>query len=163
MAYPHGVYRGCGRTPRPPKKSTCPITSSLTGPSHLPHPAPFLPQAGNLNHALFEYPTSGEYILLLDCDMVPRPHILHALLPHAFTSDRYLSERIGMVQSPQAFFNAPPHDPLNHQSLLFYQVRGPQDIQRSKLRVLSRTLDPVYSVISRTPSLLQPMSLRFHG
>lgn len=27
-------------------------------------------QAGNLNHAIFESGTSGDYLLILDCDMV---------------------------------------------------------------------------------------------
>jgi hypothetical protein len=63
------------------------------------------------------------------------------------------------VQSPQAFFNAPAHDPLNHQSLLFYQVRGPQDIRGSKFRVLS--IRPIQSSRVRRLPFFNPCPFPF--
>ena len=54
-------------------------------------------KAGNLNHALTR--TSGEFILQLDADHVPLPHILHRLL--GFFED----PRVAFVQSPQDFYN----------------------------------------------------------
>jgi cellulose synthase (UDP-forming) len=54
-------------------------------------------KAGNLNNALKE--TRGEFILQLDADHVPLPHILDRLL--GFFDD----PRVAFVQSPQDFYN----------------------------------------------------------
>lgn len=55
-------------------------------------------KAGNLNHGLKH--TRGEFVLQLDADHVPLPHILDALLGF-FAED----PRLGFVQSPQDFYN----------------------------------------------------------
>jgi cellulose synthase (UDP-forming) len=54
-------------------------------------------KAGNLNHALAE--TEGDFILQLDADHVPLPHILDRLL--GFFND----PDVAFVQSPQDFYN----------------------------------------------------------
>lgn len=54
-------------------------------------------KAGNLNHALTV--TSGEFVLQLDADHVPLPHILDRLL--GFFDD----PKVAFVQSPQDFYN----------------------------------------------------------
>jgi cellulose synthase (UDP-forming) len=54
-------------------------------------------KAGNLNHALSV--TDGEFILQLDADHVPLPHILDRLL--GFFQD----PKVAFVQSPQDFYN----------------------------------------------------------
>jgi cellulose synthase (UDP-forming) len=54
-------------------------------------------KAGNLNHALGV--TTGEYVLQLDADHVPLPHILDRLL--GFFDD----PKVAFVQSPQDFYN----------------------------------------------------------
>ena len=54
-------------------------------------------KAGNLNHALAH--SSGDYILQLDADHVPQPHILDRLL--GFFAD----DRVALAQSPQDFYN----------------------------------------------------------
>lgn len=54
-------------------------------------------KAGNLNNALGL--TSEDFILLLDADHVPLPHILHRLLGY------FQDERVAFVQSPQDFYN----------------------------------------------------------
>ncbi|MBW3551872.1 MAG: glycosyltransferase [Gemmatimonadetes bacterium] len=54
-------------------------------------------KAGNLNNALKE--TSGEFILQLDADHVPLPHMLDSLLGFFEEPD------VAFVQSPQDFYN----------------------------------------------------------
>lgn len=54
-------------------------------------------KAGNLNHALSK--TRGEFILQLDADHVPLPHILDDLLGY------FNDPQIAFVQSPQDFYN----------------------------------------------------------
>lgn len=55
-------------------------------------------KAGNLNHALRE--TTGEFILQLDADHVPLPHILDRVLGF-FAEDA----KLAFVQTPQDFYN----------------------------------------------------------
>lgn len=69
-------------------------------------------KAGNLNNALEA--TDGEFLLILDADMVPEPQILHRTLGY------FRDERMGLVQTPQWFVNVPDDDPLGSQAPLFY-------------------------------------------
>lgn len=55
-------------------------------------------KAGNLNHALAH--TTGEFILQLDADHVPLPHILDRVLGF-FAAD----PKLAFVQTPQDFYN----------------------------------------------------------
>lgn len=49
--------------------------------------------------------------------MVPRPDILQALLPHCLdVQGQQWDPTIALVQSPQAFSNLAPGDPLNNAS-----------------------------------------------
>jgi cellulose synthase (UDP-forming) len=80
---------------------------------------PLHAKAGNLNNALLQ--TSGEFLLILDADQVPRPEILDHTLGY------FADERVALVQTPQEFVNVPDHDPLGSQAPLFY---GP--IQQGK-------------------------------
>jgi cellulose synthase (UDP-forming) len=57
-------------------------------------------KAGNLNNALGL--SEGELIVTLDADMVPRPDFLE------HTVGRFQDEKLGFVQSPQAFYNEDP-------------------------------------------------------
>ena len=54
-------------------------------------------KAGNINHALGR--TDGEFFVLLDADFVPRPELLHELLPH------FADPEVAYVQSPQVYGN----------------------------------------------------------
>jgi cellulose synthase (UDP-forming) len=54
-------------------------------------------KAGNLNYALSV--TSGEFILQLDADHVPLPHIVDRLLGY------FKNPKMALVQSPQDFYN----------------------------------------------------------
>ncbi|WP_411700098.1 glycosyltransferase [Conyzicola sp.] len=76
-------------------------------------------KAGNINNALVD--TEGEFILILDADMIPRPEILDRTLGY-FTDDA-----VSLVQTPQVFSNVSDRDPLGSQAPLFY---GP--IQQGK-------------------------------
>lgn len=76
-------------------------------------------KAGNLNNALFA--TSGEYLLILDADQVPLPHLLDEVLGW------FRDDRVALVQTPQHFVNVPDADPMGSQAPLFY---GP--IQQGK-------------------------------
>ncbi|HEY3339758.1 MAG TPA: glycosyltransferase family 2 protein [Propionicimonas sp.] len=69
-------------------------------------------KAGNLNNALLE--TTGEYILILDADMVPEPQILDRTLGY------FADDLVALVQTPQYFNNVPASDPLGSQAPLFY-------------------------------------------
>ncbi len=76
-------------------------------------------KAGNLNNALEV--TTGEYILILDADQIPRPDILDRTLGY------FRDDRVALVQTPQVFSNVATGDPLGSQAPLFY---GP--IQQGK-------------------------------
>lgn len=60
-------------------------------------------KAGNLNSALAK--TDGDFILQLDADHVPLPHILDRLLGYMAADDR-----LAFVQSPQNFYNSDSFD-----------------------------------------------------
>jgi len=96
-------------------------------PKGKPHHA----KAGNINYAIFSGETSGDFILTLDADHIPRPEFMKRVLPYFYTyninTGQYDSNEIAFVQTPQAFYNIPPGDPFGHQAHLFY---GP--IQQGK-------------------------------
>ena len=54
-------------------------------------------KSGNLNFAISQ--TSGEFILQLDADHVPHPHIIDRMLGH------FEDPKVALVQSPQDFYN----------------------------------------------------------
>ena len=91
-------------------------------PAGKPHHA----KAGNINYAIFSGETSGDLILTLDADHIPKPHFLQRVIPHFFTFNtntcQYQPNQIALVQTPQAFYNLPPDDPFGHQAHLFYGV-----------------------------------------
>jgi len=89
-------------------------------------------KAGNLNDILMlqdEYP--GEFVLVLDSDMIPERSILHSLLtpfydydPAVNASERtlYLNTNCAFVQSPQFFHNISGYDFLGQHYHFFYQI-----------------------------------------
>jgi cellulose synthase (UDP-forming) len=89
-------------------------------PSGKPHHA----KAGNINYAIFSGETSGDLILTLDADHIPKPHFLQRVIPHFFTFNtntcQYQPNQIAFVQTPQSFYNLPSNDPFGHQAHLFY-------------------------------------------
>lgn len=66
-------------------------------------------KAGNLNYALAH--STGEYIVTLDADMVPKPGIIRTMI--GFFSD----PQMAFVQAPQVFYNPDPYQhnlPFGH-------------------------------------------------
>jgi len=89
-------------------------------PAGVPHHA----KAGNINYAIFSGETSGDFILTLDADHIPKPQFLKRVLPYFYTynlfTGRYEQNQIAFVQTPQDFYNISPGDPFGHQAHLFY-------------------------------------------
>jgi cellulose synthase (UDP-forming) len=69
-------------------------------------------KAGNLINAM--YRTTGEYLLVLDADQVPRPQLLDRVLGYFTDPD------VAFVQTPQWFKNTPEGDPFGTDAPLFY-------------------------------------------
>jgi cellulose synthase (UDP-forming) len=69
-------------------------------------------KAGNIINAMNH--TSGEFILILDADQVPRPQILDRVLGW------FDDEKVAFVQTPQWFKNTPAGDPFGTDAPLFY-------------------------------------------
>ena len=86
----------------------------------VPHHA----KAGNINYAIFSGETSGEFIVTLDADHIPKPQFLKRVLPYFYTynvlAGKYESNRIAFVQTRQDFYNLPTGDPFAHRANLFY-------------------------------------------
>ena len=76
-------------------------------------------KAGNLNNALRL--TTGDLLLYLDADQIPKPQILDRVLGY------FEDDRVAFVQTPQDFYNVPAGDPFGNDAKLFY---GP--IQQGK-------------------------------
>jgi cellulose synthase (UDP-forming) len=94
------------------------------GARYLVRPAPRLhAKAGNLNYALTR--VEADFLLVLDADHVPFPHVLERTLGY------FRDPRVAFVQSPQAFFNRSfqhprdADDPLLNEQSLFYDVISP--------------------------------------
>ncbi|MEH2196134.1 MAG: glycosyltransferase [Nostoc sp.] len=89
-------------------------------PAGVPHHA----KAGNLNYAIFSGETSGQFILTLDADHIPKPQFLKRVLPYFFIYNlfigKYEQNQIAFVQTPQDFYNIPTGDPFGHRANLFY-------------------------------------------
>ncbi|MHC5597012.1 MAG: glycosyltransferase family 2 protein [Nostoc sp.] len=86
----------------------------------VPHHA----KAGNLNHAIFSGETSGQFLLTLDADHIPKPQFLKRIIPYFYTynlfTGKYDQNRIAFVQTRQDFYNIPAGDPFGHRANLFY-------------------------------------------
>lgn len=79
-------------------------------------------KAGNLNYALKH--TDGEFIVILDADMVPQPNLIERTLGY------FEDPKLAFVQLPQEFYNrdSVQHDPSRpdwHEQSLFFHVIQP--------------------------------------
>lgn len=79
-------------------------------------------KAGNINAALKK--TSGEFIVILDADMVPQPELIEKTLGY------FNDPKTAIVQMPQEFYNLDSVQHLNnsshwHEQQLFYHVIQP--------------------------------------
>lgn len=77
-------------------------------------------KAGNINDMLASY--DEEFLLVLDCDMAPRPDILENMMPLFYDEEGGLIEDMAFVQSRQSFCNIGPYDALGQHYYFFYGV-----------------------------------------
>ncbi|MFN6476699.1 glycosyltransferase [Nostoc sp. DedQUE07] len=81
-------------------------------------------KAGNINYAIFSGETSGNFIVTLDADHIPKRNFLKRVLPYFYTynllNGKYDQNQIAFVQTRQDFYNIPPGDPFGHRANLFY-------------------------------------------
>lgn len=75
----------------------------------VPHHA----KAGNINHALGL--TTGEFVGILDADMIVSSNFLRSMLANFDASTAF-------VQCPQSYYNVPKGDPLGHMCTFFYDT-----------------------------------------
>lgn len=87
-------------------------------------------KAGNLNYHIKR--TSGDFIVVLDADFIPRPLLVQRLMPYYFNwnpvSELYeLDEKLAAIQSPQQFRNISPYDPdpLDQRATSFMELAMP--------------------------------------
>jgi len=117
ISYPHTTYvLDDGRRPE------VQALAQRMGCEHLTRPNNNHAKAGNINHALAQ--TMGEFIVVLDADMIPKPHFLERTLGY------FEDEKLAFVQLPQEFYNADSiqHDqksPVWHEQSLFFRVIQP--------------------------------------
>ena len=84
-------------------------------------------QAGNINSALLkEGSGQGEFVMVLDADMIVHPDFLLRTLGHFYTDGGQaggawnLKDKCAFIQTPQDFWNVSANDPLYHCSRFFY-------------------------------------------
>jgi len=117
LSYPHTTYvLDDGRRPE------VRALAQHMGCEYLTRPNNNHAKAGNINHALAQ--TKGEFIVVLDADMIPKPHFLERTLGY------FEDEKLAFVQLPQEFYNADSiqHDqksPVWHEQSLFFRVIQP--------------------------------------
>ena len=117
IRYPHITYvLDDGRRPEVEALARRLGAEYLVRPDNTDH------KAGNINHALKH--TKGEFIAMLDADMVPQPDYLDRTLGY------FDDEKLAFVQLPQEFYNRDSiqHDPRRrhwHEQSLFFRVIQP--------------------------------------
>jgi cellulose synthase (UDP-forming) len=92
------------------------------GASYISRPTHEHAKAGNINYALLH--TSGDYIVVLDADMVPQPEYLDRTLGY------FDDDKLALIQLPQEFYN---QDSIQHaknrtswhEQSLFFRVIQP--------------------------------------
>lgn len=87
----------------------------------VPHHA----KAGNINHAILGSQGKGDYIMILDTDMIVHPDFLQRTIGHFYKRGPggqgwVQKPRTAFIQTPQDFWNVPPSDPFVHCARFFY-------------------------------------------
>jgi cellulose synthase/poly-beta-1,6-N-acetylglucosamine synthase-like glycosyltransferase len=94
-------------------------------------------KAGNINSALLNTPhATGDFVLVLDCDMIVHPEFLLRTLGHFYVETKAgndvssakgqpatrwaLKPKAALLQAPQDFWNVEAADPLGHCARFFY-------------------------------------------
>lgn len=121
MDYPHKTVYVLDDTQRPEIQQ---LAVEL-GCEYLTRPDNRHAKAGNLNHAFPQ--TDGELIAIFDADFVPTKNFL------ARTVGFFQNEKVGLVQTPQSFYNADP---------IAYNL-GLADILTPEEEVFYRQIQPV--------------------
>ncbi len=98
----------------------------------VPHHA----KAGNLNNVILNEGSTGQLIMVLDCDMLPEPCFPRTIAPFFFNrlpegTPKYdeeggpiraqLDPDMGLIQTPQAFYNIDRKDLLGQNYAFFYE------------------------------------------
>lgn len=100
MRYPHTTYiLDDGNRPWVKELADRLGVKYIARPSHEHH------KAGNINFALQQ--TKGDFIVLLDADMVPQPQYIERSLGY------FSDEKLALIQMPQEFYN---QDSIQHAS-----------------------------------------------
>ncbi|WP_225744710.1 glycosyltransferase [Marinilactibacillus sp. Marseille-P9653] len=97
-------------------------------------------KAGNLNHAMEV--STGEIIVTMDADMIPRANFMQETLGY------FSDEKVGFVQAPQAFYNDDPFqfnlfagDRINNEQDFFMQkLEEKKDIYNATMYIGSNAL-----------------------
>ncbi len=90
------------------------------------HGVPHHAKAGNINHAILRSQGQGEFIMVLDTDMIAHPDFLQRTIGHFYQRSSSDGEgwvqkkRTAFIQTPQDFWNVPPSDPMVHCARFFY-------------------------------------------
>ncbi len=91
------------------------------------HGVPHHAKAGNINHAILRSQGQGEFIMVLDTDMIAHPDFLQRTIGHFYQRSSsgsgagwVLKKRTAFIQTPQDFWNVPPSDPMVHCARFFY-------------------------------------------
>ncbi len=81
-------------------------------------------KAANLNYGLNYVKTfqrgPSEYVAVLDCDMIPEPPWLRALIPHLLQDPR-----LALANPPQVYYNLPRNDPLLQDIEVLFEMIEP--------------------------------------
>lgn len=84
-------------------------------------------KAGNINSTFLKRKIQGDFLLILDADMVCDPDILQRMIPPFFDRSesnrcRWVPNRVAWVQSPQTFSNIKMGDPLDLSQTMWYKI-----------------------------------------
>ncbi|KAL4423966.1 hypothetical protein ABPG75_001267 [Micractinium tetrahymenae] len=83
----------------------------------VPHHA----KAGNINSCLLkEGAKKGEFVLVLDCDMIVHPDFLERTVGHFYKMRWVPKAKVAFLQTPQDFWNVDAADPMVHCARFFY-------------------------------------------
>jgi cellulose synthase (UDP-forming) len=141
--------------------------AALLGCIYLSRPTNEHAKAGNINYALPR--TAGEFIVVLDADMVPQPDFLDRTLGY------FEDEKLAFIQMPQEFYNQDSiqHDPEQkhwHEQSLFFRVIQPGKNHSnsafwcgSPSIVRRKALEEVGGVATETITEDIHTSVRFHS
>ena len=162
ITYPHTTYV-LDDGSRPQVKEL----AARLGCEYITRPTHEHAKAGNINHALQQ--TSGDFIVMLDADMVPQPGYLDRTLGY------FEDEKLALIQLPQEFYNqdsiqhASKAAPWHEQSLFFRVIQPGKNHSNSSFWcgspsiVRRKALEDVGGVATETVTEDIHTSVRLHS